>query len=79
MRVLTLGASGFHGGMVVAELALRGVTVRGLARDEHRAQIARDNGADEIAIGDLRDEESLREAVSGVDGVFHLGPAFTPD
>ena len=79
MKVLTIGATGFHGGMVLDELVSRGVTVRALARNEERAELARTRGANEVVIGDLRDETSLRAAVQGVDGVFHLGPAFVPD
>ncbi|KAG1080859.1 hypothetical protein G6F40_015716 [Rhizopus arrhizus] len=36
-------------------------------------------GATEIAIGALRDADSLASAVQGVDGIFHIGPAFTSD
>ena len=79
MKVLAIGATGFHGGMVLDELLSRGVTVRALARNEERAALARTRGAHEVAIGDLRDEASLRAAVNGVDGVFHLGPAFVPN
>ncbi len=79
MKVLTIGATGIHGGLVLNELLSRGVTVRALARNEERAQLARTRGAQEVVIGDLRDETSLHAAVQGVDGVFHLGPAFVPD
>ncbi len=41
--------------------------------------MARRRGASEVAIGDLRDAASLRAAVDGVDGVFHVSPAFAPD
>ncbi len=37
------------------------------------------HGATEIAIADLRDPESLDRAVRGVDGVFHIAPAFEVD
>jgi uncharacterized protein YbjT (DUF2867 family) len=64
---------------VVPELARRGVRVRGLVRDERRAEPVRTRGASEIAIGDLRDPDSLAAAARGVDGVFHIGPAFHRD
>ena len=79
MKVLMVGATGVHGSLVLAELTRRGVTVRALTRNEQRAELARSNGAHEAVIGDLSDEASLREAVVGMDGVFHLGPAFVPD
>ncbi|MGH3724619.1 MAG: SDR family oxidoreductase [Mycobacterium sp.] len=79
MKVLMVGATGEHGSLVLAALLRQGVTVRALVRDQHGAQRARRHGAQEAVVGDLRDEASLREAASGVDGVFHLGPAFAPD
>ena len=79
MKVLMVGATGVHGGLVLAELVRRGVTVRTLARNEQRAELARNNGAHEAIIGDLKNKASLHEAAAGMDGVFHLGPAFAPD
>lgn len=79
MKVLTIGAAGKYAGLVVPELKKRGVTIRALARDEKEANAARERGADETAIGDLRDPASLRAAAKGVDSVFHLNPAFAPD
>ena len=79
MKVLTIGAAGEYAGLVVPELKMRGVTVRALVRDENDAKAARQRGADETASGDLRDAASLRVAAEGVDGVFHINPAFAPD
>ncbi|QCI65836.1 NmrA family NAD(P)-binding protein [Phreatobacter stygius] len=77
--VLVVGAAGRFAGLVVPELVRRGATVRGLVRNQAAAAMARGRGAAEIAIGDLRDPESLDRALAGVDGVFHIGPAFAPD
>ncbi len=77
--VLVIGAAGRFAGLVVPELARRGVIVRGLVRDDAKAALARAGGAAEIAFGDLRDRTSLDAALRGVDGVFHVGPAFAPD
>jgi uncharacterized protein YbjT (DUF2867 family) len=71
-----VGAPGANAGLVLPELIKRGVVVRALVRDEERAALARTNGAAETAIGDLTDPPSLTAALSGVDGVFHIGPAF---
>lgn len=79
MKVLMIGATGHYAGLVVPELTKRGVTVRALVRDESKAGAARQRGAAETAIGDLRDAHSLRAAAEGVDGVFYLNPAFAPD
>jgi len=74
-----VGATGTYAYLVVPALKNRNVTVRALVRDRGKAVTARRNGADETAIGDLRDPASLRAALDGVDGVFTLTPAFAPD
>jgi uncharacterized protein YbjT (DUF2867 family) len=79
MKVLVVGASGKYAGFVVPELIKRGATVRALIRDRKKADEVRNRGASETAIGDLSDPESLRSAASGVDGVFHINPAFAPN
>jgi uncharacterized protein YbjT (DUF2867 family) len=75
MRVLMVGATGRHAHLVLPELTNRGVEVRALVRNEERAQVARRNGAAETVIGDLTQPGSLAEAVAGMEGVFHIGPA----
>jgi len=75
MRVLMVGATGRHAHWVLRELTQRGVSVRALVRTGQRADVARQNGAAEVAFGDLTEPASLRDALAGVDGVFHIGPA----
>lgn len=79
MKVLMVGATGGNAGLVLPELEKRGVTVRALVRDERKADAAQQAGADETMVGDLQDSASLRDAAEGVDGVFHINPAFAPD
>jgi uncharacterized protein YbjT (DUF2867 family) len=74
-----VGATGRNAGAVLPELVARGVTVRALVRDAARAEVALRRGAAETVVGDLADPGSLPPAVDGVDGVFHIGPAFAPD
>jgi uncharacterized protein YbjT (DUF2867 family) len=75
MHVLMVGATGQHARWVLRALLDRGVSVRALVRNDERAKVARDNGADETVVGDLTEPASLAAAVAGVDGVFHIGPA----
>lgn len=77
--VLVVGATGKFASLVVPELLRRKVAIRALVRDAARAAVARSLGASEVAIGDLRNIHSLAEATRGVDGIFHIGPAFTAD
>ncbi|MCA1440652.1 NmrA/HSCARG family protein [Ensifer sp. IC4062] len=77
--MLVIGATGRFAGLVVPELVRRGARVRALIRDPAKVAAARGSGLSETVIGDLRNRESLNEAVRGADGVFHIGPAFAPD
>ncbi len=79
MKVLMVGATGKYASLVVPELKQRGVTVRALVRNQDKVDEARQQGAEETAIGDLSNMESLYAAASGVDGVFHINPAFAPN
>jgi uncharacterized protein YbjT (DUF2867 family) len=78
MKALVVGATGKYASLVVPELKQRGATVRALVRNESKIEAARQQGADETVIGDLHDPASLRAATAGVDGVFHINPAFAP-
>jgi uncharacterized protein YbjT (DUF2867 family) len=79
MKVLMVGASGKYAGLVLPELKKRGVTVRALIRAEEQAKDVTEKGAAEVAIGDLGNELSLIKAAEGVEGVFHINPAFAPN
>ena len=74
MKVLVTGATGFLGSHLASALAARGDTVRALSRGivgESRRQEANI----EIVRGDLKDKDSLREAIAGVDVVCHAAAA----
>lgn len=76
MKVLMVGATGKYAGYLLPELKRRGVRVRALVRSRESERVARERGADETALGDLQDARGLISAAVGVDGVFHVGPAF---
>ena len=75
MRVLVTGATGFTGGHLSRALAVRGYTVRGLVRDRSRAAALRDAGVD-LAEGDLRDQNQVLAACSGVEVVYHIAAIY---
>ncbi len=79
MLVLVVGATGKFAHLVVPELKKRGARVRALIRGKDREAKAREYGVDEVVVGDLEDPSSLRSAAKGVEGVFHLNPAFAPN
>lgn len=78
-NVLVVGAGGHFAGLVVPALASRGVRVRGLVRNETQGELTRQNGAAEVAVGDLRDRASLDVALRGVDAAFYISPVFQKD
>ncbi len=78
MKVLMVGATGAYARLILPDLKQRGVFVRALVRDDAKAAEARQRGADETAVGNLTDPQSLRSAAQGMDGVFHINPAFAP-
>jgi uncharacterized protein YbjT (DUF2867 family) len=79
MKVLMVGATGTYASHVVPELKQRGVTIRALVRGKDKIDTARQQGVDEAVVGDLGDADSLRVVASGMEGVFHLNPAFAPN
>jgi len=68
--LLVTGASGFIGQHLVNRLLRDGLTVRVLVRSQVREESLPANV--ERARGDLRDQQSLRVAVAGIDSVIHL-------
>lgn len=77
--VLAVGAAGRFAGMVLPELAKRGVTVRALIRDPGEADKVRAHGASEVAVADLQDMKALSAALAGVERMFYIAPTFSKD
>jgi len=71
MKAFITGATGFVGSHVARALAAEGAELRLLARPSSRRDNITDLRAD-VVIGDLREPESLKKAMSGCDFVFHV-------
>jgi nucleoside-diphosphate-sugar epimerase len=71
MTFLLTGATGFVGGVLARSLVADGHRVRAVVRTPEKA---RDLAALRIDVhqGDVIDKESLRNPMTGVDGVFHV-------
>jgi NAD dependent epimerase/dehydratase len=78
-KALVTGAGGFIGGHLTEMLVRQGAEVRGLARYNSRNERGTLDWLDpevtdqvETILGDIRDLESVAQAIDGVDVVFHL-------
>ena len=77
-RVLITGGAGFIGSHLADELLAHGYEVRALdnlAEQVHGPDAARPEYLDpevELVLGDIRDPDTVRRAVAGVDAVYHF-------
>lgn len=71
MRYFVTGATGFIGGRVAGQLRNAGHDVIALVRNPERAAALAATGV-QLAPGDVTEKDSIRTAMSGCDGVFHI-------
>src|SRR6266850_7397896 len=71
MRYFVTGATGFIGGRLVRQLRAAGHEARALVRSPSKAPDLAGLGVS-LHPGDITDKETLRAAMRGCDGVFHL-------
>ena len=71
MIYLVTGATGFVGGAVARQLSAAGHRVRAVVRTPSKAAGLAALGVD-LCPGDVADKASMRAAMTGVDGVFHI-------
>jgi uncharacterized protein YbjT (DUF2867 family) len=77
--ILVTGAAGKTGRAVLRALNARGAAVRALAyRPTHVAPL-RGLGAQEVTVGDMRDQPTLEQAMQGVRALYHICPNMSPD
>jgi len=71
MRYFITGATGFLGGMLARQLRQAGHEVNASIRDPKKASELQSLGI-HLFPGDVTDKESMRQAMQGVDGVYHV-------
>lgn len=82
MKVFVTGATGFVGAHTARALLAAGRQVRFLARNPGLLKqyfAAHGHAVDDIAIGDIRDRDAVRKALTGCDAVFHAAAAVALD
>jgi len=76
MRVLVTGATGFIGSNVAKKLIEAGFEVNALIRESSNKLNIRGLPL-EIFYGDLRNKESLKKAIKGCKGLFHVAASYS--
>ena len=71
MKYFVTGATGFVGGVLVKKLREQGHDVHASVRSPEKAKDLQALGV-KLFKGDVTDKESMREPMSGVDGVYHV-------
>jgi len=71
MKYFITGATGFVGGALAKKLREAGHEVRASVRSIEKAKDLKSLGV-KLFKGDVTDKESMREAMTGVDGVYHV-------
>jgi len=71
MKYFVTGATGFVGGVLAKKLGGQNHEVHASVRDLSKAQDLQAMGV-KLFKGDVTDKESMREAMQGVDGVYHV-------
>ncbi|HNE06495.1 MAG TPA: NAD-dependent epimerase/dehydratase family protein, partial [Anaerolineales bacterium] len=71
MKYFVTGATGFVGGVLAKKLREAGHEVNASVRSPEKAKDLQALGV-KLFKGDVTDKESMREAMTGVDGVYHI-------
>jgi nucleoside-diphosphate-sugar epimerase len=71
MKYFVTGTTGFVGGVLARKLREQGHEVQAIVRNSEKAKDLQAIGV-KLFKGDVTDKESMRAAMQGVDGVFHV-------
>src|SRR5687768_7584784 len=76
--ILVIGAAGKTGRAVISALHQQNAAVRALVRRPEQEQSVREAGAGQVMVGDLLDVTAVRQAMRGLEAVYHLCPNMHP-
>jgi uncharacterized protein YbjT (DUF2867 family) len=77
--ILVTGAGGKTGRAIIRALIAKGATVRALVHRPEQVTSIQDQGAQEIAVGDMRDQAVMEQAARRVRAIYHICPNVSPD
>lgn len=77
--ILITGAAGKTGRAIIRALARRSAPVRAQVYRREQSRVARDLGAQNTIVGDMRQPETLARATKGVQAIYHICPNMSPD
>lgn len=76
--ILVTGAAGKTGRAVVRALVAKSARIRALVHRTGQAGVLKDLGAEEVAVGDMRDRATMDLAMRGVRAVCYICPNMSP-
>jgi uncharacterized protein YbjT (DUF2867 family) len=77
--ILVTSANGNQGRRLIPKLLAARHRVRACVRTEASARFLREQGVQQVLVGDLADAAFIAEAVRGVASIYHIGPTLHPD
>lgn len=77
--ILVTGAAGKTGRAIITALLARNRSVRALVYREEQAQPLKSVGVDQVKVGDMRSDATIKDAVRGVEAIYHICPNVDPD
>jgi uncharacterized protein YbjT (DUF2867 family) len=76
--ILVTGAAGKTGKAIISALAKAQANVRALVYRSEQVEKVEACGADEVVIGDMREQDVLFQAVQGIAKIYHIPPNVSP-
>jgi uncharacterized protein YbjT (DUF2867 family) len=77
--ILITGSAGKTGQAVVRALVERSTAVRAFVYRHEQTALVKELGVQEVAVGDMRDETTFRQATHGVKAIYHICPNMSSD
>lgn len=77
--ILITGAAGKTGKAILHVLTRRGTPVRAFVHTQQQRYDLKQFGVSNVMVGDLRNTDSLKEAMQGISKIYYICPNITPD